>query len=130
MKRILKTEGLKGLFRGLNITILRDSSSYGFYFLSFEYLRRKGKQNGIDNQIFVDLVCGGIAGSLSWFLIMPFDVVKSRIQSTNKKITIRNEFKSVLSEFGYKGFLYINQYLFEFNLMKYFLKDFLKVYKQ
>ena len=61
-RRIVQTEGYRGFFRGVNTSLCRDSTSYGLYFLSFEYLRRMGKENGIENLMFIDLVCGGTAG--------------------------------------------------------------------
>jgi len=40
----------------------RDALSYGFYFLSFEFFRRKCKKNGYKNEIMIDFYCGGSAG--------------------------------------------------------------------
>jgi len=44
------------------VLLSRDTFSYGFYFTVFEYLRRKSLETGHNSQIFIDLVCGGIAG--------------------------------------------------------------------
>lgn len=61
----------------------------------FEYFRIKGKHYGFTSPIFIDLVCGGLAGALSWLSIMPFDVVKSKLQadidknSNMKQIVVR-----------------------------------------
>lgn len=59
---IYKTNGFQGYFRGLPVLILRDSIPFGFYFYLFEWMRREGKRHRIDSPIFVDLVCGGLAG--------------------------------------------------------------------
>lgn len=48
----------------------RDCFSYGLYFFVFEYFRRKGKENGIDNETFVNLICGGIAGNFKYIHII------------------------------------------------------------
>lgn len=60
--RIIKADGYRGFFKGVNTSLCRDASSYGLYFLAFEYLRRKGFEHGVENQMFVDLICGGTAG--------------------------------------------------------------------
>ena len=125
MRGIIKNEGYRGFLKGINVSLLRDASSYGLYFLTFEYLRRKSKQNGIESHMFVDLICGGTAGqnkkkfnfkkqlfkinklkgSLSWFIIMPLDVIKSRIQSSHQKdLKMRVEFSKVMLEYGWRGF--------------------------
>jgi solute carrier family 25 carnitine/acylcarnitine transporter 20/29 len=59
---IIKNHGYKGFFKGLGALVLRDSSSYGLYFVSFEYLRRALKSNGMENKLLVDFICGGLAG--------------------------------------------------------------------
>jgi len=104
VRKIIKTDGYLGFFKGVNTSLLRDSSSYGIYFLSFEYLRRMGRDNELDNQIFVDLVCGGCAGSLSWAMIMPLDVIKSRIQMKKKmNLSMADEMRLILKEHGIAG---------------------------
>lgn len=71
---ILRTGGYKGLFRGLGITILRDSPAFAIYFTSYEAMTRG------DQSVIKVFAAGGIAGALSWILLYPVDVVKSRLQ--------------------------------------------------
>jgi solute carrier family 25 carnitine/acylcarnitine transporter 20/29 len=88
----------------MGVLIARDAPSYALYFVSFEYIRRKLKLHYIDSDIVVELLGGGIAGSLSWFSIMPIDIVKSRIQSSYTKET--NPFtimKSLNDSYGIRG---------------------------
>ncbi|CAH0407016.1 unnamed protein product [Chilo suppressalis] len=73
-RHIVRTGGLKALYRGLGITIARDSPGLAVYFLSYEMLTRGDKS---PDRVFV---AGGIAGILSWVMFYPLDVVKSRIQ--------------------------------------------------
>lgn len=40
-KSILKAEGLRGIYRGLTITVLRDAPAHGLYFWTYEYMREK-----------------------------------------------------------------------------------------
>ena len=63
---------------GLGTCISREVISYGVYFHTYNNLK--------DNGISV-LNSGGIAGTLSWMLSYPFDVIKTRMQSGNHSIT-------------------------------------------
>ncbi|CAK1601179.1 unnamed protein product [Parnassius mnemosyne] len=73
-RHILKNGGFKALFRGLGITAARDSPAFAIYFTSYEAMTR-GDQSAM--RVFT---AGGVAGALSWVLLYPIDVVKSRIQ--------------------------------------------------
>ncbi|KAI3759675.1 hypothetical protein L6452_07666 [Arctium lappa] len=83
-KNILRTEGWRGIYRGLTITALRDAPSHGFYFWTYEFMReklhpgcRKSGQESFDTM----LVAGGLAGVASWVCCYPLDVVKTRLQA-------------------------------------------------
>ncbi|XP_043698813.1 mitochondrial arginine transporter BAC2-like [Telopea speciosissima] len=83
-KYIFRREGVRGIFRGLNITALRDAPAHGFYFWTYEYTReqlhpgcRKSGQESLNTM----LVAGGLAGVASWLCCYPLDVVKTRLQS-------------------------------------------------
>jgi solute carrier family 25 (mitochondrial carnitine/acylcarnitine transporter), member 20/29 len=71
---ILQTGGFKALYRGLGMTIARDSPALAIYFTSYEILTAGDKSA---TTVFLG---GGVAGILSWALLYPLDVVKSRIQ--------------------------------------------------
>ncbi|XP_046962746.1 mitochondrial basic amino acids transporter-like [Vanessa cardui] len=73
-RHIIRTGGYRALFRGLSITIGRDSLSFAIYFTSYEAMTR-GHQSAM--KVFT---AGGLAGVLSWVILYPVDVVKSRIQ--------------------------------------------------
>uniref|UniRef100_A0A6V7QUZ2 Mitochondrial arginine transporter BAC2 n=1 Tax=Ananas comosus var. bracteatus TaxID=296719 RepID=A0A6V7QUZ2_ANACO len=83
-KHILKHEGLRGIYRGLSITILRDAPSHGVYFWTYEFSREKlhpGCRKTGQESLGTMLVAGGLAGVASWVCCYPLDVVKSRIQA-------------------------------------------------
>ncbi|KAL0489206.1 mitochondrial basic amino acids transporter [Acrasis kona] len=75
-----KREGYKGLFKGMNSTILRDMPSYGVYFLGYEFLKEL-----LGDSPTALLAAGGGAGVFCWILSYPSDVIKSRIQSVPPK---------------------------------------------
>lgn len=93
-RRVLRTEGgIRGLYFGGSVTALRDSVGYGFYFWSYELTTRwmeqwsrsheKGHQSGgfAGSETAKVLLCGGLAGIVTWVSIFPLDVIKTRVQA-------------------------------------------------
>ena len=102
MHEILQQEGIRGLFRGLTSTMLRECPGYACFFGSYEFMRSlfiKENQTKADlsktnvvwvlrarqpNKISLDLVqtwiSGGMAGVSFWMIMYPIDVVKTRTQ--------------------------------------------------
>ncbi|XP_004304507.1 PREDICTED: mitochondrial arginine transporter BAC2 [Fragaria vesca subsp. vesca] len=83
-KSIMKAEGLRGLYRGLGITILRDAPAHGLYFWTYEYTREQlhpGCRKSGEESLQTMLVAGGLAGVASWISCYPLDVVKTRLQA-------------------------------------------------
>ncbi|KAI1733589.1 mitochondrial carrier [Xylaria scruposa] len=98
-RTILRKEGIRGLYLGGTVTALRDSIGYGFYFWAYEFcgrimtaqlapsfvavnLSNSNNNNGADfmQETAKVLLCGGIAGVVTWASIYPLDVVKTRVQ--------------------------------------------------
>lgn len=83
-RRIMRTEGIKGMYRGLTITVLRDAPAHGVYFWTYEYTREQlhpGCRRSGQESLSTMLVAGGLAGVASWVCCYPLDVVKSRLQA-------------------------------------------------
>lgn len=86
-KQILQKEGIKGLYRGGVVTVMRDSIGYGFYFWTYELAHRYWPAARDDGATAVRrdvpriLLCGGLAGIASWASVFPLDVIKSRLQT-------------------------------------------------
>jgi len=87
-KEILRSEGVRGLYFGGVVTALRDSIGYGFYFWSYELstrfmmskMRERGSEASAEEAAKV-LLCGGVAGVVTWASIFPLDVIKTRVQT-------------------------------------------------
>jgi len=77
LTHIFKTEGFRGVYRGIGITALRDLPGFSSYFVSYEMLIRASPNPGN----FYLFMAGGVAGVISWILTMPLDVIKSRLQA-------------------------------------------------
>lgn len=81
---ILRKEGLRGIYRGLAVTALRDAPAHGVYFWTYEYARERlhpGCRRTGQESLATMLVSGGLAGVASWVCCYPLDVVKSRLQA-------------------------------------------------
>ncbi|KAL6539195.1 hypothetical protein OROGR_011844 [Orobanche gracilis] len=84
---IFKTEGLRGLYRGLTVTALRDAPAHGVYFWTYEYMREQfhpGCRINGQETFRTMLLAGGLAGVASWICCYPLDVIKTRIQGQSR----------------------------------------------
>jgi solute carrier family 25 carnitine/acylcarnitine transporter 20/29 len=90
MKKIYKVSGYRAVFQGTAATLWRDSISYPVSFVVYERMLRyfgKGDRNNTNNMH--QFLAGAMSGTVSWFVIFPFDVVKSRIQSYELKERVK-----------------------------------------
>ncbi|KAJ1891324.1 hypothetical protein GGF37_005202 [Kickxella alabastrina] len=102
--RTFQERGLKGLYRGLGITIMRDIPSFWGYFGLYEGLkaalvyRRLGVADGSKSNGAEQFLAGGFAGIAAWLTAYPQDVIKSRMQMDYKYKTTSDAFKALLHE--------------------------------
>ncbi|KAK7261821.1 hypothetical protein RIF29_28142 [Crotalaria pallida] len=83
-KNIWRNEGLRGIYRGFGITMLRDAPAHGLYFWTYEYTREKlhpGCRKSSEESLNTMLISGGLAGVASWIFGYPLDVIKTRLQA-------------------------------------------------
>ncbi|KAF2835741.1 solute carrier family 25 protein [Patellaria atrata CBS 101060] len=82
-RNIWKSEGVRGLYFGGCVTAIRDAIGYGFYFWSYELsMRSVSSQSDTEREkTWKILLCGGLAGIVTWASIFPLDVVKTRVQT-------------------------------------------------
>lgn len=76
-QHILRTEGARGVFKGLGITAARDCPGFSSYFVAYELMARCNE----NPSVFYTLMAGGLAGSFSWLVTFPLDTIKSRLQA-------------------------------------------------
>ncbi|GFO11970.1 solute carrier family 25 member [Plakobranchus ocellatus] len=81
---ILASEGPRGFYKGFLTMFFRDVPSYGLYLLVYEGLFKfLTHGNMLDEKgVIAAVLAGGVAGCLSWLVIMPLDVIKSRLQTS------------------------------------------------
>lgn len=89
LKRIYVSEGIRGLYKGGGVTILREAPAFGAYFASYRIFTDYFSECVFDGTSGVMkstvpnwavLVGGGFAGCISWLVTYPLDVIKSNIQ--------------------------------------------------
>ena len=106
IKRMVRENGIKYFSKGFLATLIRDTPGMAVYFGAFEILWRKwiSPDDSFAKTVGLQMIFGSIAGPLSWISTYPFDVIKSVIQSSNEKVTIRQAFLENYKKHGLKFF--------------------------
>ncbi|KAJ3293135.1 hypothetical protein HDU79_000652 [Rhizoclosmatium sp. JEL0117] len=83
IKKLYKQGGISSFYRGLHVTIWRETPSYGAYFAAYEVFSHLFTPPGqsLDVPTPGILLAGGLAGIVGWLSTYPFDVIKTHIQS-------------------------------------------------
>ncbi|OQR94012.1 mitochondrial carnitine/acylcarnitine carrier protein [Achlya hypogyna] len=111
MKDIIKSQGVKGLYRGWQLNMLRDVPAFGSYFYSYEVIKHWLTNGEQDKETTMNLLlAGGSAGSISWMVTQPIDVVKTLVQSqpASSKLSsldvVKHHYKLEGAGFLFRGF--------------------------
>ncbi|XP_018497762.1 mitochondrial ornithine transporter 1 [Galendromus occidentalis] len=110
---IWRQEGLRGFFRGLTPTFVREMPGYFFFFGGYELSRSLlAPPNVAKDDIgpIKTIIAGGIGGTCLWVSIFPADVIKSRMQISRKsKQSALNVLREIIRHEGvlalYNGLL-------------------------
>ncbi|OBA21547.1 mitochondrial carrier [Metschnikowia bicuspidata var. bicuspidata NRRL YB-4993] len=111
VKHIIKSDGILGLYKGLESTMWRHVAWNAGYFGLIHQVRTWMPQpKSSSEKTLIDLTCGTIGCTFGTMLNTPFDVVKSRIQAgSSKYIWTIPSVLTVAKEEGvgalYKGFI-------------------------
>ena len=107
---IAREEGIRGLFRGGQITVGREVSSYAVQFATYEGCRNFfGGASGDPGTLGIFL-SGTIGGFMGWFASYPFDIVKTQVQTGRSSVcgkvnpTSRYVASQTWQQFGVHGF--------------------------
>uniref|UniRef100_A0A8C7EXJ4 Solute carrier family 25 member 20 n=1 Tax=Neovison vison TaxID=452646 RepID=A0A8C7EXJ4_NEOVI len=99
-KKLYQESGIRGIYKGTVLTLMRDVPASGMYFMTYEWLKNILTPEGKSvSELSVPriLVAGGIAGIFNWAVAIPPDVLKSRFQ-TAPPGKYPNGFRDVLRE--------------------------------
>lgn len=99
-KQLYREAGIRGVYKGTVLTLMRDVPASGMYFMTYEWLKNvltpEGKSVS-DLSVPRILFAGGLAGIFNWAVAIPPDVLKSRFQ-TAPPGKYPNGFRDVLRE--------------------------------
>ncbi|KAJ2950699.1 hypothetical protein O0L34_g8959 [Tuta absoluta] len=87
-QQIFRDSGIRGLFKGLTPTMMREMPGYFFFFGGYEGTRAlltKPGQSKDDIGLIRTMISGAVGGLVLWTVIFPTDVIKSRMQISNEK---------------------------------------------
>lgn len=79
-RKLIREGGIRKLYRGLSVTVLRDVVGSIIYFGSYGIIRQQLPQDTTRSNIVSSLFAGGCAGVCQWMVIFPIDTVKTRHQ--------------------------------------------------
>lgn len=81
-RQIVRRKGFFGLWSGLRCHTIRETLGTSIYFGTYETAKRvlNGNQNNTPASPMTHFMAGGICGVLSWLIVFPVDLVKSRLQ--------------------------------------------------
>ncbi|KAK1150540.1 mitochondrial carnitine/acylcarnitine carrier protein-like [Acipenser oxyrinchus oxyrinchus] len=111
--QLYKEMGVRGVYKGTVLTLMRDVPTSGVYFMSYEWLKNILTPEGQSvSELSVPriLFAGGMAGLFNWAVALPVDVLKSNFQTApeGKYSGFRDVLRELIREEGlgslYKGF--------------------------
>lgn len=91
MRRLVAGEGFGGLYRGIVPLIGRDVPFNALFYGSYEslctaFMRLRGSETKEQLGSGWIFLSGGLAGCVGWSLVIPLDVVKTRLQSGQSNV--------------------------------------------
>lgn len=122
IRQVVKSEGLRGLFRGATGTLAREMPGNAVYFGTYKSLREilpgKRQNNNCYNtsvmppsslwQTLLDatsaITAGALSGMVMWATVLPIDVAKTRIQTawpgSSRDVGLITQLKNMYREGG------------------------------
>lgn len=105
----LRREGIRGCYRGMTSTVLREMS-FGPYFISYELFCRCFARRGGGEDLGAGplILAGGLAGMTAWLSTYPMDSLKTRIQAQEgidgKYLGLRQVSRLAWKQGGWRGY--------------------------
>lgn len=95
-RSIVASHGMTGLYRGWGATVWREVPAFGAYFAFYDFAKDGlnslfAKRAGLSEEEHAEqnhahkwaasALAGGTTGALTWIMIYPFDIIKTKIQT-------------------------------------------------
>eukprot|EP01060_Flectonema_neradi_P004963 TRINITY_DN13289_c0_g1_i1.p1 TRINITY_DN13289_c0_g1~~TRINITY_DN13289_c0_g1_i1.p1 ORF type:complete len:285 (+),score=36.64 TRINITY_DN13289_c0_g1_i1:87-941(+) len=104
-RQVLRTEGVRGLYRGLSAAWLLQFSNVGTRFGGYAVIKKAlGIEANSGQNCAMLLVSGGLSGALAGVVSNPFFLLKTRMQALGSSQTLRQTVSQLLREEGILGF--------------------------
>ena len=81
--QVVKEQGVRGLYRGNVVTLMREVPGSGIYFAAYEYAKMN-LNSWFGENAFNPFLAGGCAGIAGIVTCYPFDAIKTRLQCDEK----------------------------------------------
>lgn len=100
LKELYKNEGIRGLFKGNGIHVLKSSPEKSINFLIYENVKYlfKNLRKGGDLSSLELLLAGSIAGGVSTAILHPMDVIKTQLTANPKTPTVASVLTNLIQE--------------------------------
>lgn len=109
-RKVYNEYGIRGLYKGAIPTVV-SRLCFSWYMWGYETSRRFLTSNSGDGKIspLATLVSGGVAGTVYWFSLYPFDVIKNKIMASPDSATPKYKGmidcgRQIYRAEGWKGF--------------------------
>jgi len=95
-KQVISNFGIAGMWKGWTVTMIRDGLGIGMWFCAFTFTKKTLLNNEIVDSSLAIPLAGCSAGLCFWSVALPFDCLKSYIQTNSQPVSIIQAF----SHFG------------------------------
>jgi hypothetical protein len=110
LREIIRHNGASGIFKGQQVTSIRDIVGYSAFFSAFEmypkYENSIGQYVGY-SPILHKMIRGTLCGFALWGSMYPIDLIKTVVQGSlleNKQKKYREYVKDIYTKYGLRGF--------------------------
>ncbi|TPX55860.1 hypothetical protein PhCBS80983_g04964 [Powellomyces hirtus] len=95
--KIVRHEGILGLWRGLSPTLIMSVPSTVIYYIGYEHIRDgiSGHLRSRKQEVYAPLLAGATARILAATVISPIELVRTRMQSTHSPLSLSTTLSNV-----------------------------------
>lgn len=87
-KKIIKEEGIRGLYSGISSCLFGSVVSYGIYFFSYEYWKNYFVRNNLNRNVLFDSMCTSFLGAVCTAVTTnPVWVLNARMSQSKSKVS-------------------------------------------
>ncbi|KPI89373.1 putative Mitochondrial carrier protein [Leptomonas seymouri] len=109
IRRVIQTEGYRGLLSGYTPTLMSRLIGLPFYFMGYQKARSALLDSSLASthtgrEVLVPILSGVAAGMCFWTSNYPCDFVKTRVQASRTRVSIPDVIRSTYKAGGIRGF--------------------------